>query len=138
MHVHHLIPLLIVRALTASTVILIRLPITALRCPLVNDKALRPWRIKLYLDVVDLVRFAQVQCQIDRVRVLHALVHRLRLPPCDVSLVVPVVEKVGRVAVVLVVAALAVWVISVVEFAGFKVEVKVLGETYFGIAATAL
>jgi hypothetical protein len=60
------------------------------------------------------------------------------LPPCDVSLVVPVVEKVGRVAVVLVVAALAVWVISVVEFAGFKVEVKVLGETYFGITATAL
>ncbi len=111
-------------SLTTRAIILIRLPGGVLSSLLVDDEAFWTWRIKFDLHIVDLERFAQVECQIHRVGILDALEHCLRLPPGDVALAVVVVEVLGRVALLVVVAHLAprmipVPKVHVAEFAQF-------------------
>ena len=103
-----------VGALTTRAIVLIGLPVGVLARLLVNGETLRPRRIKLDLHVVDLERLAQVECQIHRVWMLYALEHCLRLPPGErLARAVVVVEELGRVTLLLVVAQLAPRMIAV-------------------------
>ncbi len=74
---HHLIWLLVIRPLAASTVVLVRLPLGRLIYPLVDGERLGPRRHELHLDVGQVKGLAQVDGDVDVARVLHAELHGL-------------------------------------------------------------